>query len=145
MLWRNFSVFGEEIIEDNNSYKLVILKSIMESLSFTGRFLFNFENQICKNFKLFIGKHEKTVEIAFLVIYVIIQIILAIIVLNAIVAILIISFLFFLALERIFVHIWLDYERELLKKKEDEIKNNFYNFRNFANKEIYNLKSKLNK
>lgn len=61
--------------------------------------------------------------------YVLLQIILAFYVHSVLVTLIIISFLFFLALERIFVHIWLDYERKRLKNREELIKKEIHNYR----------------
>lgn len=119
-------------------------------MSIIGRIFYNFENKVCLNFKTFVGKHEKTVEIMFLIIYFLLQGILAFYISNPIVTLIIIIFLLFLALERIFVHIWLEYEREKLdiigkesKEQYDELKFNAYREINSLKRDNYLLKEKL--
>lgn len=35
-------------------------------VSIIGRVLYNLETEVCNNFELFIGRHEKTIEVLFL-------------------------------------------------------------------------------
>jgi len=111
-------------------------------ISFIGDILYKIETIFCRNFKLFIGKHEKTMQVLFLMIYIALQMILALCIINPLVTVIIIAFLFFLALERIFVYIWLDYERNKLKFKEEELRKQYSKLRALAFEEITKLKKK---
>jgi hypothetical protein len=112
-------------------------------LSFTGRLFYNL-GKICSNFKLFIGEHERTIEIIFLTIFFLLQGFLALYLRNPYVTLIVIIFLFFLALERIFVHIWLDYERLQLKEEEDKLGKDYYELRNISYLEQAKLKNEIN-
>jgi len=110
-------------------------------LSLIGRIFHNFEMKLSRNCRLFIGKHEKTIEIIFLIIYFSLQALLVFLVRETIVALIVITFLLFLSFERIFLHIWLDYKKEQIKRTEDIITDDFINLRMLNNTEI----SRLNK
>lgn len=109
--------------------------------SYSGR-IFCYFDLICHNFKIFVGKHEKTFEIIFLLFYIILQVIIGFIVINPWITMIIILFLFLLALERIIVHIWLDYERKQLKLKEEELKARYKQLEDLAYSEVTKLKEK---
>ena len=120
--------------------------------SLIGKILYNFEKNICHNLKLFIGKHERTTEIIFLLLYILLQCLLALVILEQIVTLIIICFLFLLALERIFVHIGLDYRKEQLenreeisKEKYEELRFTCYNKINYLKGEIIKLNERLKK
>jgi len=113
-------------------------------MSLVGKFLYNFERKICYNLRKFIGKHERTIEILFLILFFSLQGLLAFYVFNPIVTLVVIIFLFFLALERIFVHIWLDYEREQLKLTEDKLRENYRKLRTLAYQEVFKLHKEVN-
>jgi len=98
-------------------------------ISILGRILYNIDYKICYNIKKFTGRHEKTLEIIFLSLYVLLQIILGFIATNQAVTLIIILFLFFLGLERIFLHVRIDYEREKIEKLKEELKNEFENLK----------------
>lgn len=43
-------------------------------VSLLGRFLINFENKVCSNIRIFIGRHEKTIEVLFLTLFFFLQV-----------------------------------------------------------------------
>jgi len=119
-------------------------------ISWLGYLLYNFETKVCKNIKHFIGRNEKTIEIAFVIIFFVLQGILAFYVFNLVVTLIIITFLLFLALERISIHIWLEYQNELIKRKDErsteaytKFKDNAYQHRNYLTNEIVRLEERL--
>ena len=125
-------------------------KNQRKKLSIMRRKFHTFEKNVCQNLKIFIGKHERTVEIIFLIIFFVLQGILAFYSLDKYITLIVIIFLFFLALERIFVHIWLEYEREQLnkireksKEKYDELRFNAYHEINKLHKTNLKLKEKI--
>lgn len=108
-------------------------------LSILGHIFNYIDKYFCHNLREFIGRRERTVEIIFLIIFFLLQGILAILVQNRFVTILIIIFLFFLALERIFIHIWLEYKREKLSNTEKKSKEKYEELRFSAYHEINKL------
>ncbi|MBT4376501.1 hypothetical protein HOD29_03955 [archaeon] len=110
--------------------------------SLTGKFLNNFEKIICYNSRKFIGNHEKTLEILFLSIYVTLQLILISFFPKTEITIIVITFLFFLSLERILVHIWMQEEKKKFELKEEKIKQKVTKLRMHYTKEINKLKKK---
>jgi len=121
-------------------------------MSGVGCFLHNFEFKICKNIRIFIGRNEKTIEIFFLILFFVLQGILAFYVSDPIVTLIIIIFLLFLSLERIFTHIWLEYDREQLARREDKSKENYSKFKDntyqhisYLTNEIVRLEERLKK
>ncbi|MBT4135337.1 hypothetical protein HOD75_00775 [archaeon] len=111
-------------------------------ISLIGRLLYNFENIICKNFRKFIGNHEKTIEVLFLITYVTLQLILLYFLPKTIIASIVIIFLFLLTLERITVHIWLDEERKKIKRETEKLRKDYAELKDLAYQEIYNIKQK---
>jgi len=125
-------------------------KKEIKDISKFGYLLYYIEFKLCKNIKRFIGRNEKFIEVLFLVIFFILQGFLAYYSFNIIVTFIVIVFLFFLALERIFIHIWLDYDREVLKgiektskEKYDELRFNAYEEMSFLNSQLVILENKL--
>jgi len=69
---------------------------------------------------------------------------------DRIVTLIIIIFLLFLSLERIFTHIWLEYDREQLAKREEaskknysEFKDNTYSHISYLTNEIVRLEERI--
>lgn len=111
-------------------------------VSLFGRFLINLD-VFCHNLKIFIGIHEKTFEILFLISYIILQLILVFCFPDVKVSILVILLLFFLSLERIFSHIWLENESKKLKLKEKILDDKYNELLFYAREEIARLKNQI--
>ena len=98
----------------------------MNNLSFNGK-LFILFSRFCKNFKSFLSMHNTIIEIIFLMIYVLLQLILVVSIYffnlytNLIIGIFIVLFLFFLSLERII----LQYKSKITQEEKDNIKNSY--------------------
>lgn len=123
----------------------MINRKTKNKTSLFGRFLHHLEKSICNNLNKFIGRHEKVIEVFFLMLFILLQIGLAIHSKSRIVTCIIIIFLFLLALERISVHVWLDYERKGLAKREEKIKNKAKSLRLFHIHERSKLIDEINK
>jgi len=87
--------------------------------SIIGKGFYCFDVFLCENIKIFIKRHEKSVEVIFLLIYVILQILL--VQQKVSISIFIIWLLFFLSFERILVHLKAQLDKETLEKKQKEI------------------------
>ncbi len=108
--------------------------------------IFNYiEKAICNNLRNFVGKHEQTTNILFLITYIILQLILVYCFPKPIVTLIVILFLFFLSLERIILRIWLDEEKRRYDLKEQKIKEKISILRNFYTNERTKLIQKIEK
>ena len=121
----------------------MLKKEKIKELSRFGCFLYNLEFKFCKNIRIFIGRNEKTIEIIFIFLFFTLQGLLAFYVFNLSVTFMIILFLLLLSLKRICIHIWLDYERESIKRAEDKSKEIYDNLRFNAYQEITYLSNEL--
>jgi hypothetical protein len=97
------------------------IKKLNRKLTPVGELFFRIE-VLLYNIRTFIGRHEKTFEIIFLFIYVLLQLWLAYSFPKSVVTIIVIIFLFFLSIERIFVRISSDYKIKKLDNKEKRTK-----------------------
>jgi Na+/alanine symporter len=106
-----------------------------------GKQLFRME-KFFKNIKIFISRNQKLVEISFLFIYAILQIIIALRVKDIIVTLMVIIVLTSLMIERIFVQIGTEYEKRNLQDKLDFMKKEYDEKSMEYFKELYKLKAK---
>src|SRR3989344_1919648 len=94
---------------------------ICDNPSFLGRYLFKVD-KATHNLRFYIRRHIVSIEIIFLLIYTILNLLLARYVDNPLVGIFIIVFLFVLGVERIIIHLKSRLDKEILDKKEIQIK-----------------------
>lgn len=85
-------------------------------MSITGRILYNIEMKFCHNFKLFLRRHDTSMEVLFLLIYVVLQGFLIYIVQKPIIGVFILLFLFFISFERILLR----FKSKLLREDMEE-------------------------
>lgn len=91
-------------------------------MSFIGRMLFFFDKYIYLNFKLFLKKHDSSIELIFLTIYALLQGMLAWFIKDVIISIFIVLFLFFLSLERICIRFKAQLQKEEYERKEKDVR-----------------------
>jgi uncharacterized membrane protein len=99
--------------------KNVIL--LQENATFLGRFLFYFD-KLAHNVSFYIKRHSLSVEIFFLMIYVILNLFLIYIVREPKISVFITLLLFVISVERLVIHLKAKIEKEILEKKEEQIK-----------------------
>ena len=101
-----------------------------------GRLFYNLDAQLLHNFRVLLFRHSYTLEITFLVLYVLLQIILVIAVhkfnnyVNLIISIFIVLFLFLISLERII----LQFKSKQAQKEKDLVQMRYYELKDETSK-----------
>lgn len=116
---------------------------LQKNISLFGRFLCCCDRQM-SNAKLYIKRHSISIEICFLLIYTLLNLILVYFVRTQVISIFIIIFLFFLGLERLIIHLKLNMDKELLERREEQIKEQSDSYTRNFNEIIKKLEKKNN-
>jgi len=100
---------------------------VIDNSSSLGKCLYCFDRR-AHNIRFYIKRHINSITVMFLLIYTILNIILAVIINSLWVSILIIVFLFFLGIERIILHLKLEIDKATMEKQENEINKKIINY-----------------
>jgi len=93
----------------------------VKQASLFGRFLRYLDGHL-HNIKLFIKRHDNSIEVIFLMIYVFLNICLVLSIVDKKVSLFVVGLLFFIALERVIVHLKMRADKEDLNKREEVMK-----------------------
>ncbi len=109
-------------------------------ITIIGRVFYNFEHIICNNLKLYLLRHEKSVEILFLFFYIIIQGFLLWITENKYIGLFILLFLFLISIEKSLMHLRFELVKNKINRKEEKTKSAFKTHRNISRYHITQLR-----